>query len=506
MFDQLVKIGFKEIEVGFPSASQTDFDFVRRLIEENLIPEDVTIQVLTQAREHLIRRTFESLRGARSAIVHLYNATAPIMRRVVLGMDEDAIVELAVENARLFERLAAEQPDTRWTFQYSPEMFSGTELAFSKRVVDAVTAVWAPTPERKCIVNLPSTVEHSTPNVFADMIEWMHRHLARRESIVLSVHPHNDRGTGTAAGEFALMAGADRLEGCLFGNGERTGNLDIVNVALNLYTQGVGPGLDFSDIDEIRRTVEYCNQLPVHPRHPYVGDLVYTAFSGSHQDAIKKAFAARKDGEIWNMPYLPIDPKDVGRSYEAVIRVNSQSGKGGIAYLLETEYGLELPRRLQIEFSQAVQAVMDLDGKELTAKDLWQLFEREYALSAPAPTNATTSGQAGGSVRVTADVDWAGAVVPVQGEGNGPIDAFVNALNAATGRSVRVLDYHEHAIGAGAQAQAMAYMELRVDERHTVFGVGRDTNIVSASFKAIVSGLRRVAPTQAQESIERVAP
>ncbi len=506
MFQQLVKIGFKEIEVGFPSASQIEFDFVRRLIEENLIPDDVTIQVLTQAREPLIRRTFEALRGARGAIVHLYNATAPIMRRVVLGMDEDAIVELAVDNARLFARLAAEQPDTRWTFQYSPEMFSGTELAFSKRVVDAVTAVWAPTPEHKCIVNLPSTVEHSTPNIFADMIEWMHRHLARRESIVLSVHPHNDRGTGTAAGEFALMAGADRLEGCLFGNGERTGNLDLVNVALNLYTQGVSPGLDFSDIDEIRRTVEHCNQLPVHPRHPYVGDLVYTSFSGSHQDAIKKAFAARRADDIWNVPYLPIDPKDLGRSYEAVIRVNSQSGKGGIAYLLETEYGVELPRRLQIEFSQVVQAVMDLDGKELTAKDLWQLFESEYALSAPAPANATTTELAGGRVRVTADVDWAGAVVPVQGQGNGPIDAFVNALNAATGRSVRVLDYHEHAIGAGAQAQAMAYMELRVDERHTVFGVGRDTNIVSASFKAIVSGLRRVAPEQTQETMERVAP
>jgi 2-isopropylmalate synthase len=506
MFHELVRIGFKEIEVGFPSASQIEFDFVRRLIEDGLIPDDVTIQVLTQAREPLIRRTFESLRGARSAIVHLYNATAPIMRRVVLGMDEDAIVELAVENARLFERLAAEQPGTRWTFQYSPEMFSGTELAFSKRVVDAVTAVWAPTPDRRCIVNLPSTVEHSTPNIFADMIEWMHRHLARRESIVLSVHPHNDRGTGTAAGEFALMAGADRLEGCLFGNGERTGNLDIVNVALNLYTQGVSPGLDFSDIDEIRRTVEHCNQLPVHPRHPYVGDLVYTSFSGSHQDAIKKAFAARKDGDIWNMPYLPIDPKDLGRSYEAVIRVNSQSGKGGIAYLLETEYGLELPRRLQIEFSQVVQAVMDLEGKELVAKDLWQLFEREYALSVPAPANATTTEQSGGSVRVTADVAWAGTVMPVQGQGNGPIDAFVNALNAATGRSVRVLDYHEHAIGAGAQAQAMAYMELRVDERHTVFGVGRDTNIVSASFKAIVSGLRRVAPGQTQESIEHAAP
>lgn len=506
LFQQLVKIGFKEIEVGFPSASQVEFDFVRRLIEDKLIPEDVTIQVLTQAREPLIRRTFEALRGARAAIVHLYNATAPIMRRVVLGMDEDAIVALAMDNARLFARLAAEQPGTRWTFQYSPEMFSGTELAFSKRVVDAVTAVWAPTPEHKCIVNLPSTVEHSTPNIFADMIEWMHRHLARRESIVLSVHPHNDRGTGTAAGEFALMAGADRLEGCLFGNGERTGNLDLVNVALNLYTQGVSPGLDFSDIDEIRRTVEHCNQLPVHPRHPYAGDLVYTSFSGSHQDAIKKAFAARRAGDIWNVPYLPIDPKDLGRSYEAVIRVNSQSGKGGIAYLLETEYGMELPRRLQIEFSQVVQAVMDLDGKELTAKDLWQLFEREYALSAPPPANATTTEQAGGGVRVTADVDWAGVVVPVQGQGNGPIDAFVNALNAATGRSVRVLDYHEHAIGAGAQAQAMAYMELRVDDRHTVFGVGRDTNIVSASFKAIVSGLRRVAPEQTQEAMERVAP
>src|SRR6185312_11496865 len=334
MFEMLVKIGFKEIEVGFPSASQVEFDFVRRLIEGHLIPDDVTIQVLTQAR-------------------------APVMRRVVLGMDEDAIVELSVVNARLFRELAAQQPATRWTFQYSPEMFSGTELEFSKRVVDTVTEVWQPTPQHKCIVNLPSTVEHSTPNIFADMMEWMHRHLARRDAIVLSVHPHNDRGTGTAAGEFALMAGADRIEGCLFGNGERTGNLDLVNVALNLYTQGVSPGLDFSEIDEIRRTVEHCNQLSVHPRHPYVGDLVYTSFSGSHQDAIKKAFAARREGDVWDMPYLPIDPKDLGRSYEAVIRVNSQSGKGGISYLLESEFGLDLPRRLQIEFSHAVQAVMD---------------------------------------------------------------------------------------------------------------------------------------------------
>ena len=506
MFQMLVKIGFKEIEVGFPSASQTDFDFVRMLIEDGHIPDDVTIQVLTQARQPLIERTFESLVGVPRAVVHLYNAVAPVMRRVVLNMSEDEIVELAVTHTAMIRELAAKQPETDFRFEYSPEMFSGTELAFSKRVVDAVTAAWGPTPERKIIINLPTTVEHSTPNIYADMIEWMGRNIERRDSVILSVHPHNDRGTGTAAAELALMAGADRVEGCLFGNGERTGNLDLVNVALNLYTQGVHPELDFSDIDEVRRCVEHCNQIPVHPRHPYVGELVYTSFSGSHQDAIKKAFAARQDGDIWNMPYLPIDPKDLGRSYEAVIRVNSQSGKGGIAYLLETEYGLELPRRLQIEFSQVVQAVMDLEGKELVAKDLWQLFEREYGLSAPAPANATTTEQAGGSVRVTADVAWAGAVVPVQGQGNGPIDAFVNALNAATGRSVRVLDYHEHAIGAGAQAQAMAYMELRVDERHTVFGVGRDTNIVSASFKAIVSGLRRVASGQTQESIEGVAP
>jgi 2-isopropylmalate synthase len=356
MFEQLVKIGFKEIEVGFPSASQVEFDFMRKLIEENRIPDDVTIQVLTQAREHLIRRTFEALEGVPRAIVHLYNATAPVMRRVVLNMSEDEIVELATSNARMFNEIAANYPQTQWTFQYSPEMYSDTELEFSRRVIDAVTDVWQPTPERKCIINLPTTVEHSTPNIFADMVEWTHRHIQRRDSIVLSVHPHNDRGTGTATAELALMAGADRLEGCLFGNGERTGNLDVVNVALNMYIQGVSPGLDFSDIDGIRSTVEHCNQLPVHPRHPYVGDLVYTSFSGSHQDAIKKAFADRKDGDIWDMPYLPIDPKDLGRSYEAVIRVNSQSGKGGIAYLLESEYGLQLPRRLQIEFSRSCSA------------------------------------------------------------------------------------------------------------------------------------------------------
>jgi len=489
MFETLVAIGFKEIEVGFPSASQVEWDFVRKLIEDGLIPRDVTIQVLTQAREPLIRRTFEALKGARRAIVHLYNATAPVMRKVVLGLDEDGIVALATEQARLFRELAAEQPDTEFVFQYSPEMFSGTELGFAKRVVDAVTEVWQPTPARKCIVNLPSTVEHSTPNIFADMIEWMHRNLARRDAIVLSVHPHNDRGTGTAAGEFAVMAGADRLEGCLFGNGERTGNLDIVNVALNLYSQGVDPGLDFSDIDEIRRTVEHCNQLPVHPRHPYVGDLVYTSFSGSHQDAIKKAFSARKEGDLWDMPYLPIDPKDLGRSYEAVIRVNSQSGKGGISYLLEAEYGLELPRRLQIEFSQVVQGVMDADGKELSAQDLWALFQREYRVGA-AQLAHRVSDAGDGMVGIAAEVRLGDEVVTLRGQGNGPIDAFVAAIGEATGETVRVLDYHEHAVAAGADARAVAYLELRVGER-TLFGVGSDANIVSASLQAIVSGLQR---------------
>ena len=491
MFETLVRIGFKEIEVGFPSASQTEFDFLRRLIDEDRIPDDVTIQVLTQAREPLIRRTFESLQGARRVIVHLYNAVAPVMRNVVLNLDEDGIVELATANARLFNELAAQQPATHWTFQYSPEMFSGTELAFSKRVVDAVTEVWAPTPDHKCIVNLPSTVEHSTPNIFADMIEWMHRHLARRDAIVLSVHPHNDRGTGTAAGEFALMAGADRIEGCLFGNGERTGNLDLVNVALNLYTQGVPPGLDFSDIDEIRRTVEHCNQLPVHPRHPYAGDLVYTSFSGSHQDAIKKAFAARREGDVWNIPYLPIDPKDLGRSYEAVIRVNSQSGKGGISYLLESEFGFELPRRLQIEFSQVVQRVMDTEGKELTARDLFALFEREYGLTTiTAPKHEMSAQRAGGSVGIRAEASLRNQPVLVEGEGNGPIDAFVQGLSTAIGQPVRVMDYHEHSIGSGANARAVAYIEVRVEDR-TLFGVGVDADIVSASFKAILSGVAR---------------
>jgi 2-isopropylmalate synthase len=493
MFEMLVRIGFKEIEVGFPSASQTDFDFVRLLIEQHLIPDDVTIQVLTQARQPLIERTFESLRGARRVIVHLYNAVAPVMRKVVLGMDEDQIVELAVTHTQMIRRMAAEQPNTEFQFQYSPEMFSGTELAFSKRVVDAVTEAWGATPERKVIINLPATVEHSTPNIFADMVEWMHRNVARRDAIVLSIHPHNDRGTGTAAAEFSLMAGGDRIEGCLFGSGERTGNVDIVNIALNLYTQGISPELDFSDIDEVRRCAEHCTQLPVHPRHPYAGDLVYTSFSGSHQDAIKKAFAARKDGDVWDMPYLPVDPKDLGRSYDAVIRVNSQSGKGGIAYLLEAEYGVELPRRLQIEFSQVVQAVMDDSGKELSAADIWGIFDREYSISAGPDLHPVITESTAGQVSLRASADLREHQLAVHGEGTGPIDAFINGLNAQLASAVRVLDYHEHAIGSGADAKAVAYLELRIGDALTIFGVGIDANIVSASLKAISSGLRRAA-------------
>ncbi len=496
MFQMLVRIGFKEIEVGFPSASQADFDFVRLLIEQKLIPEDVTIQVLTQAREELIHRTFEALADAPRAIVHLYNAVAPVMRRVVLGLDEDGIVDLAVCHARLIRQLADQQPGTRWTFEYSPEMFSGTELAFSKRVVDAVTGVWQPTPEARCIINLPSTVEHSTPNIFADMVEWMHRHLARRDAIVLSVHPHNDRGTGTAAGEFALMAGADRIEGCLFGNGERTGNVDVVNIALNLYTQGVAPGLDFSNIDEIRRCAEHCNQLPVHPRHPYVGELVYTSFSGSHQDAIKKAFAARREGDIWDMPYLPIDPKDLGRSYEAVIRVNSQSGKGGISYLLEAEYGVDAPRRLQIEFSQVVQAVMDVQGREMSAADLWQVFEREYRLDGRLLEHYRLDEDGGGRVRLSASLRIDGEPIELRGQGNGPVDAFAAALQSAFGGELQVLDYHEHAIGSGAKARAAAYIEMRVGSR-SLYGVGIDADIVAASFKALLSGMARAQALRA---------
>ena len=500
MFKMLLRIGFKEIEVGFPAASQTDFDFVRLLIEQKLIPDDVTIQVLTQARDSLIARTFESLIGARRAVVHLYNATSPLMRRLVLGLSEDQTIALATTHARLIKSLSSAQPETDFSFEYSPEMFSGTELSFSKRVVDAVTQIWQPTPQRPCIINLPSTVEHCTPNVYADMIEWMHRNIARRDAVILSVHPHNDRGTATAAAELALMAGADRVEGCLFGNGERTGNVDLVNLALNLYTQGVAPNLDFSDIDEVRRCVEHCNQLPVHSRHPYAGDLVYTSFSGSHQDAIKKAFAARKEGDVWDMPYLPIDPKDVGRSYDAVIRVNSQSGKGGIAYLLEAEYDIELPRRLQIEFSQVVQTALDDFGKEMTAGELWAIFKTEYRTSTLTVSGLRTQELGGGLIHLQVDANVGTQTLHIEGQGTGPIDAFVCGLNLHLEAQVRVLDYHEHAVGSGADAVAIAYLELRIGDADTLFGVGIDTDIVLASLKAIVSGVQRAQGHRAENA------
>ena len=498
MFDLLVQIGFKEIEIGFPSASQTDFDFVRLLIESGRIPDDVSIQALTPAREPLIRRTFESLQGAKRAILHFYNATAPVMRRVVFNLSQQQVLEdLAVAHARLIKDLAAQQTDTQWQFEYSPEMFSGTELVFSKQIVDAVSEVFQPTPEQKLIVNLPSTVEHSTPNVYADMIEWMHLNLARRESLLISLHPHNDRGTGTAAAELGLMAGADRVEGCLFGNGERTGNVDVVNLALNLYTQGIAPNLDFSDIDAVRATVEHCNQLPVHPRHPYVGDLVFTSFSGSHQDAIKKAFSARKPGDYWEMPYLPIDPPDLGRSYEAVIRVNSQSGKGGIAYLLESEYGLSLPRRLQIEFSTVVQAVTDASGKEVTAAEIFALFKAEY-LDQTKPYDYLAHHLVEDSkqdrVQLATELQVNGAPQKLEGQGNGPIDAFVAGLARLTGQSLAVVDYHEHAVSAGSDAKAVTYIEVKIgNATRATHGVGIDGNIVTASLKAILSALNRAA-------------
>ena len=488
-FKMLVKIGIKEIEVGFPSASQTDFDFVRMLVEDKHIPDDVTIIVLTQSRDELIRRTVESAVGAKRAIVHVYNSVAPVFRRVVFGMERDEIVQIAVKGVQLIKELVAQHPQTQWGLEYSPESFSTTELDFSKQITDAVSAVWQPTPDNKMIVNLPSTVEAATPNVYADQIEWMCRNLNNRESLVISVHPHNDRGTAVAAAELAVMAGADRVEGCLFGNGERTGNVDLVTLAMNLYTQGVNPGLDFSDIDAVRQMVEDCNQLPVHPRHPYAGDLVFTAFSGSHQDAIKKGFAKQQPDAIWEVPYLPIDPADLGRSYDAVIRVNSQSGKGGMAYLLEQEYGLQLPRRLQIEFSRAVQRVADESGREINAGDLHALFAREY-LEQDEPYHYISHRMVEDSEHeVQLDVNVARHHAPqtFAGTGNGPIDAFVNAL----GLEIRLMDYHEHAIGSGADARAACYVELRVGNGPTLFGVGIDSNIVTASFKSVLSAVNR---------------
>ncbi|WBC00512.1 2-isopropylmalate synthase [Solwaraspora sp. WMMA2080] len=504
MFQLLVQMGYKEIEVGFPAASQTDFEFVRQLIEQDLIPDDVTIQVLTQCREHLIDRTFESLRGAKRAIVHFYNSTSVLQRRVVFGLDKAGITDIATTGARLCQKYAEiHTPDTDIFYEYSPESYTGTELDYALEVCSAVIDVIAPTPDRPLIINLPATVEMATPNVYADSIEWMHRRLPQRESVVLSLHPHNDRGTAVAAAELGLLAGADRIEGCLFGNGERTGNVDLVTLGLNLFSQGVDPQIDFSQIDEIKRAVEYCNQLPVHERHPYAGDLVYTAFSGSHQDAIKKGFDAlaadadaagvQVDDHSWGVPYLPIDPRDVGRTYEAVIRVNSQSGKGGVAYVMRQEHNLDLPRRLQIEFSGVVQAVTDDSGGEIEPQRMWEIFADEYlggqrtepAVALESYATSTVDGK----VEATSVVVVDGVRHTLDSAGNGPIDAYVNALQAVN-VGVRVLDYHEHALSAGGDAQAAAYVECEVGDR-TVWGVGLDSNIVIASVRAVTSAVNR---------------
>jgi len=484
MFKRLCAIGVKEIEVSFPSASQTDFDFVRKLIEEKHIPDDVTIEVLAPAREPLIRRTFESLKGARRAIVHIYNATSRPFREIVFGMDKTEVVNMAVSAVKLVRQLCQENPETEWVLEYSPETFTATELDFALEVCNAVTEAWGATPDNKIILNLPTTVEVATPNIYADQIEWMHRHLARRDSILISLHPHNDRGTAVAAAELGLMAGADRVEGCLFGNGERTGNVDLVTVALNMYTQGVSPNLDFSDINAVARDYEHCTQLPIHPRHPYVGDLVFT---------IKKGFARQRPEEQWNLPYLPIDPADLGRSYESVIRINSQSGKGGIAYLLETEYGVVMPRRLQVEFSGEVQRYTDTHGGEMEAADIWALFSRTY-LENEAPIayvehHLFEDGSAQG-IRLT--VQKSGEKYVLTGKGNGPIDAAVHALGTV-GVAVQVRSYEERSMGKGEDAKACAFMEVMLagGEREC-YGVGMDANIVTASIRALVCGVARL--------------
>ena len=502
MFTLLVQMGYKEIEVGFPAASQTDFDFVRQLIEQDLIPDDVTIQVLTQCREHLIDRTFESLRGARRAIMHFYNSTSILQRRVVFGLEKDGITDIATSAARLCQKYAEiHTPDTDIFYEYSPESYTGTELDYALEICSAVIDVIDPTPDRPLIVNLPATVEMATPNVYADSIEWMSRNLPRRSSVVLSLHPHNDRGTAVAAAELGVLAGADRVEGCLFGNGERTGNVDLVTLGLNLFSQGIDPQVDFSNIDDIRRTVEYCNQLPVHERHPYAGDLVYTAFSGSHQDAINKGFdwlvrdAAAAGVEVdrypWAVPYLPIDPKDLGRTYEAVIRVNSQSGKGGVAYVMKTEHHMDLPRRLQIEFSAVVQRHTDDAGGEVTPEQMWSIFSAEYLRREQARVGIAryTTSTVDGKVELVADAEVNGRRNTLAALGNGPIDAFIHALSTVD-ISVRVLDYAEHALSAGGDAQAAAYVECEVDGE-VRWGVGVDPNIVTASLRAVASAVNR---------------
>ncbi len=513
MFDLLVRMGFKEIEVGFPSASQTDFDFVRSLIDDDAIPDDVTIQVLTQCRDHLIERTYESIRGAKKAIVHIYNSTSVLQRDVVFRLDKQGIIDIALAGARLCKQLEARVPGTDVYYEYSPESYTGTELEFALEICNQVIDVIDPTPEHQLILNLPATVEMATPNVYADSIEWMSRNIARRDSVLISLHPHNDRGTGIAAAELGYLAGADRIEGCLFGNGERTGNVDLVTLGLNMFSQGIDPQLDFSNIDEIRRTVEYANQMPVHERSPYGGDLVFTAFSGSHQDAIKKGFermasdaesaGVAVDDLVWAVPYLPIDPRDVGRSYEAVIRVNSQSGKGGVAYLLKTDHALELPRRLQIEFSQVIQSKTDGEGGEISSEEIWSVFQDEYL---PAASSADkwgrfellrtqTTSEMSGDVTLVADLRLDDESVSARGVGNGPIDAFVDML-ADYGVAVTVHDYVEHALSSGGDAVAAAYVECEVDGDER-WGVGIDADITTASLKAVISAVNRAVRSRA---------
>jgi 2-isopropylmalate synthase len=494
LFDMIVRLGFKEIEVGFPAASETDFAFVREIIEEGLIPDDVTIQVLTQSRAELIDKTFEAIRGARRAIVHLYNSTSTLQRRVVFGLDKTGITNIAVTGAEQIRELAAAMPQTEVVYQYSPESFTGTELDYAVEITEAVMDVWRPTPRQKMIVNLPGTVEMATANVYADQIEWFARHVRDRDSLILSLHPHNDRGAAVAATELALMAGAERVEGTLFGNGERTGNVDVITLALNLFSQGVDPGLEIHDIDEVVRTAEYCTQLPVHPRHPYAGELVYTAFSGSHQDAIKKGFdaLAKRNDDLWEVPYLPIDPKDLGRTYEAVIRVNSQSGKGGVAYLLKEDHGLDLPRNLQVEFSKVVQEVTERTGKEMTSRDIWALFQETYLDGGIELVDYSLLPEPrAGERRISAKIVVDGTERVIEGVGNGPIAAFVDAIRRECGIDFTFLDYHENAVGAGADAQAAAYVQIGGAGGETLFGVGMDSDIVTASLKAVASAATR---------------
>jgi 2-isopropylmalate synthase len=498
-FELLVAIGLKEIEVGFPSAGATEFDFIRSLIEEGRVPEDVMVQVLTQSRRDLIERSFESLEGARAATVHLYNAISPVWREVVFGLDRAGVKALAVEGVSIMREQAEKRPGTDWRYEYSPETFSTAELEFSLEVCEAVLDVLEPTPEKPVILNLPATIEAAGPNIYADQVEWMHRHLSRRDSVVISVHPHNDRGTGVAAAELAVMAGADRVEGCLFGNGERTGNVDLVTLALNLYTQGVDPGLDFSDMETVVKTVEYCNQLPVHPRHPYGGELVFTAFSGSHQDAIKKGFEARarRNDEVWAMPYLPIDPADLGGSYEAVIRVNSQSGKGGVAWVLQQDKGLKLPKPMQADFSRVVQQLADDTSRELVTADIWEAFQRAYRLT-PGQRFELVSFEETGVSRAdqqrvfVGELRLDGRAITIRGRGNGLISSLLAALESDCGVKLDVSDFQEHAIGTGGDAVAAAYVQCRTSDGRTIFGVGMDADVATASVRAVLSAANGV--------------